>query len=194
MTLYLFFFTMYHFFHPLHSLNFIFGKISSKHCATDSSMVCKCVCNSTSGCSGASKGESIPVKFLISPFRAFSYSPFTSRSSHTSIGVFTKTSIKFSSPIICLAIARISCVGLIKLLIVITPLLIRSFDTSAIRRIFSKRSASVNVRLLLIPERILSPSKIWVKYPRSYNALSKCCAMVVFPAPDKPVNQITLER
>ena len=38
------------------------------------------------GCSGASKGADIPVKFFISPRRALAYNPFTSRFSHSIAG------------------------------------------------------------------------------------------------------------
>ena len=47
------------------------------------------VSNDKAGCSGASNGAETPVKSLISPLRAFAYNPFTSRRSHSSIGVFT---------------------------------------------------------------------------------------------------------
>ena len=46
-----------------------------------------------SGCSGASYGESMPVKFFSSPRRAFLYRPFGSRVSATASGVSTNTSM-----------------------------------------------------------------------------------------------------
>lgn len=50
--------------------------------------------NTRSGFSGGSNGASIPVKPLISPARAFLYSPLTSRFSQTERGVSTKSSKK----------------------------------------------------------------------------------------------------
>ena len=41
------------------------------------------------GLSGASNGADMPVKFFISPCRAFLYNPLTSLSSQISRGVFT---------------------------------------------------------------------------------------------------------
>lgn len=47
-----------------------------------------------SGFSGASYGALMPVNSLISPARAFLYSPFGSRCSTTEMGASTKTSMK----------------------------------------------------------------------------------------------------
>ena len=55
---------------------------------------CRC---RISGASGASYGESMPVKFLSSPRRAFAYRPLGSRSSATASGVSTKTSMNSPS-------------------------------------------------------------------------------------------------
>lgn len=86
--------------------------------------------------------------------------PFDSRRSHSSIGVLTYISRKFSFPTIDAAISLKSLFGLIKAAIVITPVSIKSLLTSAIRRIFSTRSSAEKPRLLLIPLRILSPSRM----------------------------------
>ena len=130
------------------------------------------------------------MKFLISPRRAFAYRPFTSRRSHSSMGVLTYTSRKSSFPIILAAISRISLLGLMKAAIVMIPVSTKSLETSAMRRIFSIRSASVKPRLLLIPLRILSPSRIRQSSPRLCNSRSKAIAIVLLPEPLSPVNQI----
>ena len=49
----------------------ILGRTACKQAWTDSSIVWFSVWSSTSGCAGASKGLSIPVKFLIFPALAF---------------------------------------------------------------------------------------------------------------------------
>ena len=65
-----------------------------------------------------------------------------------------------------------------------------NLETSAIRRMFSMRSASVKPKLLLMPLRILSPSKIRQSNPRLCNSRSKAIAIVLLPDPLSPVNQI----
>ena len=104
--------------------------------------------------------------------------------------MLTKISRKSSLPIIFAAISRISLLGLINAAIVMMPLSKNSLDTSAIRRIFSTRSVSENPRLLLIPLRILSPSKIRQSNPRLWSSRSNAIAIVLFPEPLNPVNQI----
>ena len=94
---------------------------------TDSSRLNADVSSVNAGCAGASNGAEIPVKFLISPRRAFAYKPFTSLRSHSSMGVLTYTSRKSSFPIIFAAISRMSLLGLIKAAIVIMPVSTNNF-------------------------------------------------------------------
>ena len=65
------------------------------------------------------------------------------------------------------AMALIFSVGLIKLLMVMMPQLMKSLLTSAILLMFSRRSSREKPRLLLMPERMLSPSSTWQIKPRS---------------------------
>jgi len=73
---------------------------------------------SNSGFTGGSKGAFIPVKFFISPFRAFLYNPFVSLFSHVSKEAFIYTSIISSLPIIFFTLSLIAIVGLTKQFIV----------------------------------------------------------------------------
>ncbi len=59
---------------------------------------------------------------------------------------------------------------------------------SAIRRIFSCRSSSLNPKSPHSPCRTLSPSSTKVLQPVWYKRSSTACAKVDLPAPDKPVN------
>lgn len=143
------------------------------------------------GLAGGSYGESKPVIFFTSPSRYFLYNPFTSRSSQISIGQLTYTSTKRSGPIMFRAISRISCVGLIKLHRTMSPESQNIFATSAVRRIFSLRSASLKPRSALSPILITSPSNTLVKYPFCKIVLFRLSDSVVLPEPESPVNQTT---
>lgn len=81
----------------------IFGKIAFISISTDSSSDWHEVSIEINGFSGASKGAEIPVKSLISPRRALAYKPFTSRRSHSLMGVLTYISRKSFCPIISAA-------------------------------------------------------------------------------------------
>ncbi len=83
---------------------FIFGRIIERSACTDSSKLVTEVSIDISGFSGASKGVDTPVKFLISPFLALAYNPFTSLFSQASMGVLTYTSKKSSFPMMDAAI------------------------------------------------------------------------------------------
>ena len=135
------------------------GKTSSNKQFTDSSSVSLEVSNDNAGCSGTSNGAEIPVKFRISPYVPWhkALSHLVSRTPPT--GYSQKSPESHPFPIIFAAISRISLLGLMNAAIVIMPLSKKSFETSAMRRIFSTRSVSENPRLLLIPLRILSPVK-----------------------------------
>lgn len=141
------------------------GSIFSSNTFNDSSTVKPTVSMCTSGFSGRSKGESIPVKLGILPARALAYKPFTSLFSHSSNGVSTKTSMKFSSPTRDLAVARSSRKGEINAVNTIKPASTNSLDTSEIRRMFSFRLSSEKSRSLFNPDRTLSPSKMYVWNP-----------------------------
>ena len=66
-----------------------------------------------------------------------------------------------------------------------------SVDTSAMRRMFSTRSASVKPRSRFRPWRTLSPSSRYVRTPRACSFDSTMLAIVDLPDPDRPVNHTT---
>ena len=109
-------------------------------------------------------------------------------------GVSTNISKKSSFPIISAAIFLILLLGLINAAIVIIPLSTNNLLTSAIRLIFSILSSGENPKLLFIPERILSPSRIRHNNPLLCNSRSRAMAMVLLPEPDSPVNHIMILR
>ena len=94
--------------------------------------------------------------------------------------------------------------GLMKATIHIKPASANNFATSAIRRIFSTRSASENPKFLFKPHRILSPSRQYAGKPllTMYSSNAKlnprnriyswknlnyvAYAIVDFPAPESP--------
>jgi len=156
-------------------------------------MLIKSVRISISASSGCSNGLLIPVKSGIRPCRALWYNPLTSRSSHTSSGALTNISIRLSRPMISLHFWRKARVGVIKLLRHSTPEFIRIFDTSAARRIFSSRETMSKPRSLFNPLRSTSPSSSCASKPLLRSSGSKALLRVVFPDPDNPVNQITLD-
>jgi hypothetical protein len=59
---------------------------------------------------------------------------------------------------------------------------------------FSSLSSGVNVRFLFNPVLILSPSNPYDGMPRETRYSSSANETVVFPAPDKPVNQMVHPR
>ena len=73
-----------------------------------------------------------------------------------------------------------------------TPASTNNLETSPIRRMFSMRSVSEKVRPLFSPKRTLSPSNKYVCLLNSLSFNSTALAIVDFPEPLKPVNQITL--
>src|SRR5215471_7660777 len=93
-----------------------------------------------------------------------------------------------SGPISPRAISRSARNGEINDTIVIRPASTNSFATSATRRIFSTRSASVKPRSRLSPWRTLSPSSTNVRLPSAWSFCSKLLAIVDLPAPERPVN------
>ena len=100
--------------------------------------------------------------------------------------------MKLSSPIISLAFRLSRTYGEMKDVITISPASFINFATSAIRRIFSIRSASLNPRFLFSPIRTLSPSKSIVCFPRAARCFSNSFASVDLPEPESPVSQIVL--
>ena len=105
----------------------------------------------SSGCSGGSYGESIPVKWISSPRRAFAYRPLRSRASATSRGTSTCTSMNSPSPSMSRASWRSARKGEMNEASTMTPASISRLVISATRRMFSTRSASVNPRSRLSP-------------------------------------------
>ena len=100
----------------------------------------------------------MPVKFFNSPRRAFLYRPLTSRDSATCSGVSTKTSMNSPSSTRDRAIARSARKGEMKAVMTIRPASTIMRATSAMRRMFSTRSAPVKPRSRFSPWRTLSPS------------------------------------
>ena len=66
-----------------------------------------------------------------------------------------------------------------------------SADTSAMRRMFSTRSASVNPRSRFKPWRTLSPSSRYVRTPSACSFDSTMLAIVDLPDPESPVSHTT---
>ena len=128
------------------------------------------------------------------PFLAFAYNPLVSLASQFSNGVETYTSKKSSSPIISLAILRISRVGEMKAAMVMMPDFTRILATSAMRRMFSVRSSGEKPRSLFSPDLISSPSRTQGKRPLSNRAFSRARARVVLPEHGRPVSQMTRGR
>src|SRR3546814_12459952 len=56
--------------------------------------------------------------------------------------------------------------------------------------LFSVRSSAENPRFLLMPRRMLSPSRRYARRPCACNTFSSATATVLLPEPDRPVNQI----
>ena len=129
------------------------------------SMVCWSVRISRVGFSGASYGAVTPVKFLISPVRAFLYKPFTSRVSQTERGALMNTSMKLDFPMMNWACWRAWVDGLMVETMVMKPLWENSLAISETRRMFSFRSSWVKPKSEFMPARSSSPSRIWTKVP-----------------------------
>ncbi len=68
---------------------------------------------------------------------------------------------------------------------------LKSFAIWAMRLIFSLRSGTVKLRSAQIPVRNSSPSSTMAFPPFALIDACKLRAIVDFPAPDNPVNQIT---
>ena len=83
-----------------------------------------------------------------------------------------KTSTKSVEPIIFFAISLSEIKGEIKEVITMVPVSKKSFAISATRRIFSVLSAEEKPKSLLIPSRVLSPSKQKERTPFSKRAIS----------------------
>ena len=96
-------------------------------------------------------GESMPVKFVSSPRRALGRGPCGRGASATASGVSTKTSMNSPSPTSSRAIRRSARKGEMNDTSTISPASTISVATSATRRMFSTRSASVKPRSLVEP-------------------------------------------
>ena len=114
-----------------------------------------------------------------------------SRCSATLSGVSTNTSQNSPCCTRARAIRRSARNGEMKDTSTIRPASTISLATSATRRMFSTRSASVKPRSLLRPWRTLSPSSRYVWRPSAWSFFSTRLAIVDLPAPDSPVNHTT---
>src|SRR3712207_5644936 len=103
------------------------------------------------------------------------------------MGASTKTSIK-SSPIERLTWSRASLNGEMAETITPTPLRVSRSATKPMRRTFMSLSSLLKLRPLLRLVRTMSPSRTSTLPNLSLNSLSTISAMVVFPAPERPVN------
>src|ERR687893_1035659 len=103
------------------------------------------------------------------------------------MGASTKTSIK-SSPIERLTWSRASLNGEMAETITPTPLRVSSSATKPMRRTFMSLSSLLKVRPLLRLVRTMSPSRTSTLPNLCLSSLSTISAMVVFPAPERPVN------
>ena len=74
-----------------------------------------------------------------------------------------------------------------KLVTQIIPASANSFATSPTLLMFSSLSPGLKPRFLLRPVRRLSPSRPYVGIPRKQRYCSSALAIVVLPAPDRPV-------
>ncbi len=122
----------------------------------------------------------------ISPARALAYSPFTSRFSHSSREVATWISTKLS--IQARTSSRTERYGEIAAVTDTTPLRASTDATQPIRRMFVSRSAFENPSPSDRCSRTSSPSSSSTLRPRSRNDSTTMFAIVLFPAPDRPVN------
>src|SRR5690606_22567758 len=118
--------------------------------------------------------------------------PFTSRSISVARGAVTYTSRK--SPISCLARARMERYGEMNDARQMTPWRVKSLATKATRSMFCSRSSREKPRSRVRLWRTKSPSSRSTGTPRARRAASTARAMVVFPAPDRPVNQTVTPR
>ncbi|KVE20301.1 hypothetical protein WI92_27620 [Burkholderia vietnamiensis] len=126
--------------------------------ATQASGLASAVLTCTSGDAGCSYGEPMPVNCWMAPRRANTYSPFGSRASATSSATSTNTSTKVPGAKRARAWARASANGEISAAITMKPASVISRATSAVRRMFSRRSASLKPRSRFNPSRSVSPS------------------------------------
>src|SRR5918912_4613957 len=69
-----------------------------------------------------------------------------------------------------------------------TPLRVRGFATKPMRRTFMLRSSLLKLRPLERLVRTMSPSRTSTRRPLSLSSCSTSSAMVVLPAPERPVN------
>src|SRR5919202_6299613 len=103
------------------------------------------------------------------------------------MGQRTYTSTK--SPICARARRRVSSYGEMAALITATPWRVSSEHTKAMRRMLVSRSSREKPRPLERWVRTTSPSRTSTPRPRAHNSVASCLAMVVLPAPERPVNQ-----
>jgi hypothetical protein len=132
----------------------------------------------------------MPVKFRILPSSASLYKPLTSRFLQISMLASTKVSTKLFSPMIAFAMFLSSSNGEINEAITMVPASLNSLQISATRLMFSLLSSWEKLKSLLMPIRVLSPSKTYDLNPKLCKQLSNSEAMLDLPEADKPVSQI----
>src|SRR3989440_7672770 len=142
------------------------------------------------GLVGGSYGSETPVNSLISPRKAFSYRPLTSRRAHSSTDASTKTStnVPFCSTI-SRAFRRASTYGEIAETITAAPCRVSREATQPMRSMFVSRSSFEKPRPLQRCSRTSSPSSHSTERPRRSSSGRTSSAIVVLPAPESPVNQ-----
>src|SRR2546421_4453762 len=142
------------------------------------------------GLVGGSYGSETPVNSLISPRKAFSYRPLTSRRAHSSTDASTKTStnVPFCSTI-SRAFRRASTYGEIAETITAAPCRVSREATQPMRSMFASRSSFEKPRPLQRCSRTSSPSSHSTSSPRRSSSGRTSSAIVVLPAPESPVNQ-----
>src|SRR5262249_8603857 len=140
----------------------------------------------SSAAAGGSYGSATPVNSGISPDRAFAYSPFTSRASQSSREVATWISTKFEiHPRIS---SRTDRYGEIAAVTDTTPFRASTAATHPIRRMFLSRSSFENPSPFDRCSRTSSPSSSSTRRPRERSSSTTMLAIVLFPAPERPVN------
>src|SRR4051812_21503647 len=94
-----------------------------------------------------------------------------------------------NSSTIARAFARVSSYGEIAAAITAPPWRVRRAATQPIRSMFVSRSSFEKPRPLERCVRTVSPSRYSTMWPRRSSSGPTRCAMVVLPAPERPVNQ-----
>jgi len=144
----------------------------------------------SSGETGGSYREPIPVKFGKLPTLAAAYNPLQSRLSQVVRSADTNISMNLESPIIERASSRCTTSGEMSAATTVIPASFNIRATSAVLRMFSARPAWLKSRSLHKPLRSVSPSRMNTLRRCSVRRLFNPLARVDLPAPLSPVNHI----